>query len=461
MAKIGLIGIGRNGEAFANKLLPLGHEIYLLNRTPQRAYGVMEDLIDGYPHCRDKVHVCEKYDERFLATDMAFVMVKGDYEYSDFKSLTDLRMKGLPRDGYLMNNVASNLRGYKGHVIVVSNPIDLSSKQIMIKAGLDPNKVLGYGSNLDTWRGQNKIAETLGISLDPQGDNREQLKVMFVGEHGDKAFGLWSQATYRGRPLSELGIDEKTMQEINNYVRRRGVEIILKKYDTTIGTVQPIPQMVDWIMSGDESRVIPISVYNEKLGIFYGIPISKKGDILLSRMPENLSPIERENLEATIEKISKGDAFAQSLFVDKQVLNLLYIDDQFDTLQPVARAIKTMARKDREFSQHNKVEVHVARTTTEAKGLLYSTVGGIDVLVTDQRLIGDTMNGIDFVNEEVIPNHPFTVPVILSGQASEDDLKRAIGPSFGGYIQKPLDLDNPEHWVTLKKALQRNEEKVI
>jgi len=461
MAKIGIIGVGKNGEAFAHKLLPLGHDLYLLNRTPQRAYGVMEDLVDGYPHCRDRIHVCESYDNDFLSTDMAFILVKGDYEYSDFKALTDLRTKGLPRDGFLLNNVANNLKGYSGYVIVVSNPVDLNAKQIMLRAALSPSKIVAYGSNLDTWRGQNKAAELLDISLDPTTDNRQNLNLLFIGEHGDKAFGLWSSATYEGKSLTQMGIDEESTQKIDDYVRKRGVEVILKKYDTTIGTVQPLPALVHWLTPNSPEHVISASIFDEDHDIFYGQPASNANHRLVPKMPFDMSKTENEHLEAAIAKIKGAESFAESLYVDKRIRNILYIDDQFDTLTPVAKVIKAMARHDPSFKRLNKAVVHTARTLKEANEILYSTMGGIDVLITDQRLIGDEKDGIRFVKEDVVPNHPFTVPVVLSGQANEDDLKSAIGPAFGGFIQKPLDIENPNHWHTIREALEGTDETIV
>lgn len=461
MADIGIIGVGKNGEAFAHSLLKEGHNVYLLNRTPKRAYGVMEDLIDAYPHQRDNIHVCEQYDETFMNTDMAFVLVKGDYEYSDFKVLSDLRTKGLPRDGFLLNNVASHLKDYKGYVVVVSNPVDVNAKIIMDKAGLSPHQVVAYGQNLDTLRGQNETAYRLGISLDPSTGNREALTLMYAGEHGDKGFGLWSSATYRGKPLTELGVDETFMREVDKYVRMRGVEVILKKGDTTIGTVQPLAEMVQWLLNDDYQHVIPVSIFDEKHGTFLGQPAVHTNGQFVSRMPGDLSPLEEENLEAAIAKTTGGVQFASALYVDRQIRHVLYLDDERTTLGAVKGQLKAMARQDTEFCVNNMLMVHVAHTVREAKEALYKF--NMDVLVTDQVLRGDDTidSGLDFVVQEVLPNHPFTETIMLSGQATEDVLKKAIGPKFAGYVQKPLNVKDPEHWAVIRNALRRTEEAII
>lgn len=180
-----------------------------------------------------------------------------------------------------------------------------------------------------------------------------------------------------------------------------------------------------------------------------------------SKMPSNMSNTEVENLEAAIEKIKGSEDFARSLYLDRQKRNILYVDDEETTLLGVMKAIKAMALNDSTFYAFNTLNIQVARTLREARDKLYSTVGGIDVLLIDHRLIGDEMDGINFVKQEVAPNHPFTVSVILSGQAREDDLKSAIGPSFGGYIQKPFDIENPTHWQILRNALYKTEEGII
>ncbi len=469
MAKIGIIGVGKNGEAFAHTLLPLGHDIYLLNRTPKRAYGVMEDLIDGYPHFRQNIHVCESYDEQLMSTDMVFVVVKGNYEYQDFKSLTDLRTRGLPRDGYLLNNVAEHLQGYTGYVVVVSNPVDLNAKQIMLHGNLSAQKVLAYGSQLDTWRAKNELARQLNIDLHPETGNREALNLYFMGEHGDTTFGLWDAATYHGKPLQELGFTSEIAHAVESYVRKRGVDVILKKGDTTIGTSMAVPELVSWLMESRQGFIIPVSTFDEDNGIFYGRPVKNISGNPVSCLPQNFGTQAMENLEQSMQKIRDGENFAGSLFVKQRKRNILYVDDDAETIKSISGLLRMRAFRDADFRAHNLLEFYGARTLHEAKKILYGTMSGIDVLLIDQRLTGEEMksiegremNGIEFVLTEVVPNHPATVPIILSGQAKEDDLKQAIGPSFGGYIQKPFDLNNEEHWKKIREAFNRNDEPII
>jgi CheY-like chemotaxis protein len=239
------------------------------------------------------------------------------------------------------------------------------------------------------------------------------------------------------------------------------VDIILKKFDTTIGTVMPLPETVNWLLDHSKNKIMPFSVFDEKEGIFFGQPISKEKDSIISHLPISLNRKEQDNLEAAIHKIKAGETFAAGLYVDKQIRNILYLDDIAHSLDAVAKGLKIMARQDREFSEFNEIKVHLAQNLSEARDILSKTIGGIDVLITDQRLVGQEMDGISFVKSEVVPNHPYTVPVILSGQANEDDLKSAIGPSFGGYLQKPLDIENPGQWKLLWEAFSRNEERII
>jgi L-lactate dehydrogenase len=460
MVKTGIIGVGKNGEAFAKELYTRGHQVVLLNRTEKRAVGVMNDLVDAYPDFQENISVSSNYDDKVMDSDILFVCVKGNYDYSQFRSKNDLRLKGFERDGYLLNNVASHLKGYSGYLVVLSNPVDLVAKQIMLRAGISHHRIVAFGSNLDTLRGQNEFARRMNIKLDGEEDNRSRLSLMHVGEHGDRSFGLWSSAAYKGRPLAELGIDEQFMKEVDEYVRTRGVKVMLDKSDTVHATTRPLLDLVDWLTK-DSERVLPISIFDDQKGIFYGQPVKRRKGAFYSCLPKNLSAYETEGLEGTIQKISSADDYANSMFVPKQTRRILYLDDASDVHITTRFQIKQMGMSDKGFSKFNNLEVETASTCREAKERLYAR--NYDIIITDQLLRGDPEfeSGLEFVIREVCPYHSFTVPVMLSGQATEQDLKGAIGANFGGYIQKPLDMNDEKAWEILRKALAKNEENII
>ena len=122
-----------------------------------------------------------------------------------------------------MRAVAATLRGYRGMVVVVTNPVDVLTYVVAESSGLPPERVIGTGTMLDTAR----LRQVLGaeLELDPR-----SVHAQVVGEHGDSEVVLWSSAHVGGTPLDRWpGWSTERERAVAGQVRTAAYEIIRRK----------------------------------------------------------------------------------------------------------------------------------------------------------------------------------------------------------------------------------------
>jgi L-lactate dehydrogenase len=101
--------------------------------------------------------------------------------------------------------------------------------------------------------------------------NKQQVHAHVLGEHGDSSFVAWSAATIAGIPLSEyrgalaspyILPKEYTHEEVEEYVRKSGGQIIARKGCTVYGIAMSSTKIVK-ALSGDAETAMTISSLHE------------------------------------------------------------------------------------------------------------------------------------------------------------------------------------------------------
>jgi L-lactate dehydrogenase len=167
-----------------------------------------------------------------------------------------------------IRDIAGELRGYAGIVIVVTNPVDVLTWQLAKTAGLPPERVLGTGTMLDTARLRHVVGRTLDVDA-------HSVHAQVVGEHGDSEVALWSSGHAAGLPLRRWPQwTRATEQQLADEVRTAAYEIIRRKGATNhaIGTVAAALLRT---CLRDERRALTVS--RVQTGEAFGI-----GDVALS-----------------------------------------------------------------------------------------------------------------------------------------------------------------------------------
>ncbi len=245
--RIGIIGMGRVGASAAISILHSGisEELLLHDARQETAEGEAMDLAHGMAYLPRSVVRCVSLDE-VRETD-ALVIAAGKSGTAS-QSRLDLA-KG---NAAIVRGIAATLRGYRGIVVVVTNPVDVLTFEVARAAGLPPERVLGTGTMLDTARLRHVIGRTLNVAAN-------SVHAQVVGEHGDSEVVLWSSARAAGVPLRRWPAWEPAKETaLGDEVRTAAYEIIKRKGATNhaIGTVTAA--LLRTCLRG-ENRVLTVS----------------------------------------------------------------------------------------------------------------------------------------------------------------------------------------------------------
>lgn len=152
----------------------------------------------------------------------------------------------------IAKEIADQLKGYQGILIVVSNPVDVLTYFYQKFSGMPAEKVIGTGTMLDTARLRSIIGDRL--NLDPG-----SVHAQVIGEHGDSEVVLWSSATIGGESLRNWeGWNDTDESSIAEKVRKAAQEIIKRKGATNHAIGLVTATLLKWILRG-ERRIITLS----------------------------------------------------------------------------------------------------------------------------------------------------------------------------------------------------------
>lgn len=198
MSKVTVVGAGNVGATCANVIATreIASELVLLDIKEGMAEGKMLDIFQT---------------ATLLDFDTKLVGVTNDYAAtanSDVVVVTS----GLPRkpgmtreeligvNAGIVDDVVSKILKYspKAIIIIVSNPMDTMTYLALKKSGLPKNQIFGMGGALDSARFKCYLSKALNA-------NSNEIEAMVIGGHGDTTMiPLWSKATYKGIPVTDL-----------------------------------------------------------------------------------------------------------------------------------------------------------------------------------------------------------------------------------------------------------------
>jgi L-lactate dehydrogenase len=171
------------------------------------------------------------------------------------------RLELLRDNANIVRDIGRRLRGTRGILVVVANPVDVLTRVLCEESGLPPARVLGTGTMLDTARLRQVLGRELAI------DSRS-IHAYVVGEHGDSEVVLWSGARVGGKPLRRWpGWTAAKESALAEEVRNAAYEIIYRKGATNHAIGLVASALLRGILR-DERRILTVSRVQEgELGL--------------------------------------------------------------------------------------------------------------------------------------------------------------------------------------------------
>ena len=275
--KLVLVGTGFVGMSMAYSFLSSGgiNELVLIDVNEEKAIGEAMDLQHGLAYCRGKMTIkAGGYDE---CKDASVVVITAGLAQKEGETRLDLTAK----NARIMKSVVEQIRdsGFKGILVVASNPVDSMTYLAWKVSGFDKSRVIGSGTILDTARLRYLMSEYLNVSP-------SNIHAYIMGEHGDSSFVPWIHAYVGCKNLLEI-LDEENrdltdLLDIYKQVQQAAYEIINRKKATYYGIGLSLNRLVHAILD-DENVILTVSAYQEgeygQEGLYIGVPaiINRQG----------------------------------------------------------------------------------------------------------------------------------------------------------------------------------------
>ncbi len=154
-------------------------------------------------------------------------------------------------------------------VIVVTNPLDEMTVEMLRATGFPRERVLGMAGTLDSSRFRHALARA--AKVDPA-----DVEAITLGSHGEEMAPIPSRATIKGRPLDALLSADQIDACVQDAITGGGQVVALKKMGSA--TIAPAHASIELIdhMRGARSGPVPASVMLEGEygieGVVLGVP---------------------------------------------------------------------------------------------------------------------------------------------------------------------------------------------
>ena len=304
--KVSIIGGGGRVGSDAAYALQFGgivREIALVDMNGEMAAGEALDLRHG---------ASLTSNQKFTSSD-EYSIVNG----SDCVVITaglrrrpdETRLELVNRNVSLFKGILENLKTVKlnqgATIVVVSNPVDILT-HLAAQAEIVPQtQVLGLGTVLDTCRFRSLLADHFKV-------NATDVKALILGEHGDSMVPILSSATIGGVPMSSIPNYEKEINDVFEFTRKSGAEVIRLKGGAGRAVGVSIREVVEAIALNSD-KVLPVSSWQKgTLGIS-DISLSLPTKVGRAGVVEVLEPAvndtEREGLHKSAQSLK--DVLAQ------------------------------------------------------------------------------------------------------------------------------------------------------
>ncbi len=294
--KVVIVGCGNVGMSYAYSLLnqrTYVNELVLIDINTNKTIGEAMDLNHGLAYSPSKIKIyAGDYND---CHDAKIVVIAAGANQNVGETRMDLIYKNSNIFKDIINKIMNS--GFKGIFIIATNPVDVLTYQTWLYSKMEPNKVIGTGTTLDTARLRYEISEKIHISP-------KNVHAYVLGEHGDSEFVSWRNSMIGANNINEF-ISETEKDEIEEKVRTMAYDIINRKGNTSYGIGMSLTRITNAIL-GDENTILTISSYDPINKIFIGYPtiINKNGAD--RRLDMHLSENEKIKMETSIKTIKEA-----------------------------------------------------------------------------------------------------------------------------------------------------------
>lgn len=301
--KIGIVGCGFVGSsgAFAIALEGKANELILVDLNAELAKAHAEDILHATPFS-EPIRVAAGGYPMLKDADMV-VLACGVGQKPG-----ETRLQLLQRNVNVFQDVVPRVLEHTPQTIllIVSNPVDIMTQVVSEISGLQPQRVIGSGTILDTARFRTLLAEHLDIAP-------HSVHAYVLGEHGDSEVLAWSSGKIGGVAVEEYAaqigrsITDEIKTKIDDGVRNAAYRIIEGKGATYYGIGAGIARIARAI-GDNEGAVLTLSNVKGYGGVSLSLPRVLRSRGIDTTIQPVLSNDEADALKRSAEILSAAAA---------------------------------------------------------------------------------------------------------------------------------------------------------
>ncbi|MGL6108026.1 L-lactate dehydrogenase [Romboutsia sp.] len=255
--KVVIVGTGMVGMSYAYSMLNQGtcEELVLIDIDKKRSEGEAIDLNHGLSFAPRKMKIyAGDYSD---CKDAYLICITAGAIQTPEETRLDLLHKNTKIMKYIVEEIKKS--GFKGILLIATNPVDIMTYIAWKLSGYDKNKVIGSGTTLDSSRLRYTLSEILDINL-------KDINAYVMGEHGDSQFVAWSYALCGVQPIYQIAAKKNTLitfedlSKIEDEVRNIAYKIIDCKKSTYYGIGVALARITKAILE-NENSVLTVSSY--------------------------------------------------------------------------------------------------------------------------------------------------------------------------------------------------------
>lgn len=298
-SKIALVGAGGVGSNIAHlaAMADMADEITLIDIAPGIAAATALDLnhTSGITGVKAR---CVGGEELAMVAGADVVVVTAGRARSPGMTradLIDVNTRVIHAAGEAIRASAPN-----AIVIVVTNPLDEMTVEMLRATSFPRERVLGMAGTLDSSRFRNALAMAAGVTP-------ADVSAITLGSHGDEMAPITSLARIKGRRLERFLSDAQIANCVKDAITGGGQVVALKKSGSaTIAPAHSSIELMDHIR-GAKAGAVPVTVMLKGeygvSGVVLGVPAHLGATGLVGVEALRITPEETTALHAAAEAI--------------------------------------------------------------------------------------------------------------------------------------------------------------
>ena len=296
MNKVVLIGCGNVGMAYSYALVNQKvyvDELVLIDINKEKCEGEAMDLNHCMAYSPSKINV--RVGDYSDCGDAKIVVIAAGANSQSGETRMDL----IDKNSKIFKSIVKDIMesGFDGIILVATNPLDVMTYLTLKYSNLEPNKVIGSGTTLDTSRLRYILSEKIDV-------NPKNIEAYVIGEHGDSEFIPWSNVNVAYKKITDI-FNMEELIKIEDEVRTSAYEIIDKKGATAYGIGMCLVEITNAILE-NKNIILPVSSWDKENNLCISTPAIVGKDGVKEKIFIPLTSEEEQKLINSINTIKEA-----------------------------------------------------------------------------------------------------------------------------------------------------------